>query len=43
MGWWGAIGVLIVALLEFLGSKLWGSKRDWVKQEIHSKPKDDVV
>ena len=43
MGWWGAVRILIVTLLEFFGSKLWGSKRAWIKEEVDSKPKDDVM
>jgi hypothetical protein len=39
MGWWlKAIWVLVLALLEFLGTKY-----DWVKEEIESKPRSDVM
>ena len=39
MGWLlEAIWSLICAVLEFLGAKY-----DWVEEEIHSKPKSDVL
>jgi hypothetical protein len=39
MGWfWKAIWVLVLAALEFLGTKY-----DWVKEEIESKPRNDVM
>jgi hypothetical protein len=39
MGWLlEAIWWLICAVLEFLGARY-----DWVEEEIHSKPKSDVL
>ncbi len=38
MGWWSAIWALLAAVLDFLGDRY-----DWIREEIHSKPKNDVM
>jgi len=38
MGWLDAIWMLVLSILEFLGAR-W----DWVREEIDSKPRKDVM
>jgi hypothetical protein len=42
MGWWSAIWALLLAVLELVGAR-YGSVKGWVKEEIDSKPKSDVM